>query len=46
VIADHARWVPKVFAPPTPSKGEYRFDPKAFTWTNKKTGKITRVQNK
>ena len=46
VIADHARWVPRVFAPPAPSKGAYRFDPAAFTWTNKKTGKITRGQEK
>jgi hypothetical protein len=41
VISDHARWVPRVFAPPAPSKDAYNFDPKAFTWIHKKTGKKT-----
>ena len=41
VIADHARWVQKEMAPGAPSKQAYRFDPAAFTWKHKETGKIT-----
>ncbi len=41
VISDHARWVPKVFTPPAPSKDAYRFDAKAFTWVHKLTGQTT-----
>jgi hypothetical protein len=41
VITDHARWVPKVFAQPAPTKAAYRFESKAYTWTHKQTGKKT-----
>ena len=41
VIADLARWIPKEFALSAPSKGTYRFDPKTYSWINKKTGKKT-----
>lgn len=38
VIVDHAKWVAKKWAPNAPSKGAYQFDPKTYSWFNKKTG--------
>lgn len=37
-----AGWIAKDWAPSAPTKGAFRFDYKAFTWTNKKSGKVTR----
>ncbi len=36
-----AGWITKQWADSAPTKGAFRFDPDAFTWTHKKTGKIT-----
>jgi choline-sulfatase len=33
-------WITKQWADSAPTKGAFRFDPKSFTWTHKKTGKI------
>lgn len=35
-----ARWIPRHWAAPAPSKGAYRFDPQEYTWTVKKTGEV------
>lgn len=40
VKSDHAQWIPNSIEPPAPSKGAYEIDWKAYTWKNKKTGKI------
>ncbi len=36
-----AAWIAKEWAESAPTKGAFRFDPHAFTWTHKKTGKVT-----
>ncbi|MEO1981345.1 MAG: sulfatase [Fuerstiella sp.] len=36
-----ARWITKQWAEPALTKGAFRFDPDAFTWTRKTTGNIT-----
>ncbi|MCA9124819.1 MAG: sulfatase [Planctomycetaceae bacterium] len=36
-----AEWIAKDWAASAPTKSAFRFDPQAFTWTNKKTGKVT-----
>ena len=36
-----AAWLPKTWAEAAATKGAFRFDPQAFTWTHKKTGKVT-----
>jgi arylsulfatase A-like enzyme len=36
-----AGWIAKEWAPSAPTKGAFRFDPNAFTWTHKKTGRVT-----
>ena len=36
-----AGWIAKEWAKSAPTKSTYFFDPHAFTWTNKKTGKVT-----
>ena len=38
---DLAVWIAKEWAKPAPTKGAFHFDPHAFTWTHKKTGKVT-----
>jgi len=42
VKADLARRLPERWAESAPTKGAFRFDPDAFTWTEKKTGKVIR----
>ncbi len=34
-------WIAKEWAESASTKGAFRFDPHAFTWTHKKTGKVT-----
>ena len=36
-----AGWIAKEWAASAPTKGAFRFDPHAFTWTHKQTGKVT-----
>ena len=45
VIKELARFVPASFAPEAPSKNAYDFDPRSYTWTHRKTGKITSGKN-
>ena len=35
-------WIPKKWAESAPTKNAFRFDTDSFTWTHKKTGRITR----
>ncbi len=37
-----AGWIAKQWAESAPTKRAFHFDPHVFTWTNKKTGEITR----
>jgi len=37
-----SKWIPKKWADSAPTKGAFQFEPKSFTWTHKKTGKITK----
>ncbi|MBP89503.1 MAG: iduronate-2-sulfatase [Planctomycetaceae bacterium] len=39
-------WIAKEWAQSAPTKGAFRFDHNTFTWTNKKTGKITQGKEK
>lgn len=41
-----AGWIAKEWAESAPTKRAFRFDHKAFTWTNKMTGKITHGKEK
>ena len=38
--AELARWATADWAPSAPRKGAYEFDPDAFTWTEKATGRV------
>ncbi|MEZ5386672.1 MAG: sulfatase [Prosthecobacter sp.] len=40
IIAELAKSLPRQWAESAPTKGAYKFDPEAFTWTEKKTGKV------
>ena len=42
VIDDLSEFIPITFAADAPSKGSYEFDPDAYSWTHKKTLKITK----
>lgn len=37
-----ADWIPQKWAPSAPTKKAFDFDDKAFRWTNKQNGKVTR----
>jgi len=37
-----ASWITKAWAPSALTKDAFRFEPKAFTWTNKQSGQVTR----
>lgn len=37
-----ASWIAKDWAPSAPTKGAFEFDVTTFTWTNRKSGKVTR----
>ena len=37
-----AEALPKTWAPSAPTKKAFVFDPKAFTWTHKKTGRVVK----
>ena len=37
-----ARYIPTEFAKAAPSKKAYEFDPKTYTWTNRKTGQVVK----
>ena len=42
VIDDLSHFIPKNFAANAPSKGSYEFDPDDYSWTHKKTLKVTK----
>ena len=42
VIDDLSHFIPKNFAANAPSKGSYNFDPDTYSWTHKKTLKVTK----
>ena len=42
VIDDLSEFIPKTFAVNAPSKGSYEFDPDTYSWTHKKTLKMTK----
>ena len=42
VIDVLSRFIPKNFAANAPSKGSYDFDPDTYSWTHKKTLKVTK----
>lgn len=35
-------WIAQDWAPPSPTKSAFDFDPESFTWINRTTGKVTR----
>jgi arylsulfatase A-like enzyme len=37
-----AGWIARQWAESAPTKGAFHFDPATFTWTHKRTGRITR----
>ncbi len=42
VKAELAKHMPQEWAKSAPTKAAFRFDPDAFTWTEKETGEVTR----
>ena len=42
VIDDLSHFIPENFAANAPSKGSYKFDPDTYSWTHKKTLKVTK----
>jgi choline-sulfatase len=41
IKSELTRWITKQWAEPALTKGAFRFDPDAFTWTHRKTGSTT-----